>query len=229
MPFLNSSIVRWLASLRGRSGFDSSIVEAVSIAKDKLSNYQSTQLSPSKGWSASGRNWRLRHSGFTLIELLVVISIIAILVAAATASWTNAQQKSRDGKRKSDLKSIQQSLELYFQNNGFYPKSGDDIGLNALVCNTSTDTHIVAWGGNFNCNNISYFNPMPKDPINIVPNVYYYQEAGVNTSGFPLKYQLNASLENEKDQDYCRSGDAVCGAKLGCTPPANKNYCVVNP
>src|SRR3990167_6962536 len=59
--------------------------------------------------------------GFTLIELLVVISIIAILVAAATASWTNAQQKSRDGKRKSDLKSIQQSLELYLQDNGTYP------------------------------------------------------------------------------------------------------------
>src|SRR3989344_1659457 len=61
------------------------------------------------------------NNGFSLIELLVVIAIIGILLAAATISWTNAQQKGRDGKRKADLKSIQQALELYFAQNGYYP------------------------------------------------------------------------------------------------------------
>src|SRR3990170_251036 len=64
-----------------------------------------------------------KRRGFSLIELLVVITLIALLIGAAAASYTNAQQKGRDGKRKTDLKAIQQALELYFQQNGYYPPS----------------------------------------------------------------------------------------------------------
>lgn len=62
--------------------------------------------------------------GFTLIELLVVIAIIGILTTMVTASFTAAQRRARDTARKSDLKAIQQALELYFQANGRYPMIG---------------------------------------------------------------------------------------------------------
>lgn len=217
----NSLIVRW---------FDSRI-EKIKHSNKKLPNYPTTQLP----------NFR---SAFTLIELLVVISIIAILVAAATASWTNAQKKSRDGKRKSDLKSIQQALELYFQNNGFYPLSGDTNGLNALQCNIPSplDKNYIGWGQNFSCGTgtekISYMNPVPKDPIQnaALKFIYYYEAPDTNHNERPLKYTLSANLENEKDQDRCDKTGPFAGpegcknqSKLPCQPAANFNYCVVNP
>jgi prepilin-type N-terminal cleavage/methylation domain-containing protein len=51
------------------------------------------------------------RSGFTLLELLVVISIIGILVALGTVSYTTAQQKARDAKRRGDLKAWSAALE----------------------------------------------------------------------------------------------------------------------
>ena len=50
--------------------------------------------------------------GFTLIELLVVIAIIGILAGFAIASFTSAQQKARDSKRKGDIDALVKALEL---------------------------------------------------------------------------------------------------------------------
>ncbi len=59
--------------------------------------------------------------GFTLLELLVVIAIIAVLISMATVSYSSAQRKSRDSKRKSDLRAMQAALEQYnADNNGAY-------------------------------------------------------------------------------------------------------------
>jgi len=56
--------------------------------------------------------------GFTLIELLVVISIIGILVAVAVASYTGAQIKARDARRRSDMKAVQSTMEQYYATTG---------------------------------------------------------------------------------------------------------------
>ena len=59
--------------------------------------------------------------GFSLIELLVVIALIGILTAIATASYTTMQKKSRDSRRISDMKAIQQGLEQSFSDTLAYP------------------------------------------------------------------------------------------------------------
>ena len=165
-------------------------------------------------------NWKFQ-SAFTLIELLIVITIIAILVAAAGASWTNAQQKSRDGRRKSDLKGIQQALELYFQQNGHYPQSSND---GKLMCPGSAS--VVEWGKNFTCDGgvTSYMNPLPKDPVNSSGYTYYFESSVVLPAIVPLTYTISAKIENEKDPD-------IKSENLTCTPqqPGGYNYCVINP
>lgn len=67
---------------------------------------------------------------FSLIELLVVIALIGILVAVATVSYTTIQKRSRDSRRTTDLKAVQQAFEQYYANsNASYP--GNCTGLDA--------------------------------------------------------------------------------------------------
>ena len=57
----------------------------------------------------SNKSSRGNTSAFTLIELLVVISIIGILAAMVTVSFTASQRQARDAAKKSDLKQYQTS------------------------------------------------------------------------------------------------------------------------
>lgn len=178
------------------------------------------------------RIWQFKKA-FTLIELLVVISIIAILVAAATVSWTNAQQKARDGRRKSDLKSTQQAIELYFQENGTYPASENG----QIKCNNPGDIRTRNWGSNFDCGSRTYINPLPKDPKWDNTLEYYYESvASATSANVFLEYKISASLENSNDQEYCTPGGSSCEdqGKLPCTPRAGAvlpgySYCVIQP
>lgn len=52
--------------------------------------------------------------GFSLLELLVVVGIISILLSIVASSYSTAQKKTRDAKRSSDLKTIQQAAEQYY-------------------------------------------------------------------------------------------------------------------
>lgn len=50
--------------------------------------------------------------GFTLIELLVVIAIIAILSMIGLTVFTTIQKNARDAKRKADINSIANAIEM---------------------------------------------------------------------------------------------------------------------
>ena len=64
---------------------------------------------------------KINRKGFTLIELLVVIAIIGILAGVVTVSVGNAQAKARDAKIDSDMSAISIALEMYYNDNGYYP------------------------------------------------------------------------------------------------------------
>lgn len=63
-----------------------------------------------------------RRGGFTLLEMLIVIALIGILVSIGVASYSQAQKKSRDSRRLSDLKAVQSGYEQYYaDNSAAYP------------------------------------------------------------------------------------------------------------
>lgn len=175
------------------------------------------------------------NNGFSLIELLTVIAIIGILVAAASVSWAQAQKKSRDSARKSELKSVQQALELYLQTYGTYPES--DNG--KIKCNVGTTSEQVTidWGSNFSCTKngkpLTFMSQLPKDPKGGDHNYYYYSKESETSTNVYLKYQISALLENSNDPDYCTKDDDC--PNLPCAPNDpdksnnGKSYCVIQP
>lgn len=109
------------------------------------------------------------NRGFTLIELLVVISVISLLSSIVFSALSNARAKARDAQRVSEVKQIQNALELYRAQNGGFPLS---TTLNAGAVCGSTVVAMSAW-----CNDIdvtswnllktaltSYISKLPKDP-----------------------------------------------------------------
>lgn len=72
------------------------------------------------------KNWSIAK-GFTLMELLIVIAIMAILVSLGAASYSTAQKSSRDARRRSDMKAIQNAVEQYLANTKAYPIAETDL------------------------------------------------------------------------------------------------------
>lgn len=123
-----------------------------------------------------------KKNGFTLIELLVVITIIGVLATLIMANFANIRERSRDVRRKSDLKQIQKALELYkeSQTDGIhYPEISDWITLDSSLEN-----------GN-------YMKTVPVDPVNSGDFIYTYNINATDN----LNYRLYACLENASDQD----------------------------
>lgn len=96
-----------------------------------------------------------QNFGFSLLELLVVISIIGILVAVGTASYTGAQKKVRDSRRMQDLKAIQNAQEQYYITNGSY------VHIRAGVSDNTCFGSIP-----------EAMDKVPTDPKNVTPYTY---------------------------------------------------------
>jgi len=119
---------------------------------------------------------KLKKFGFTFIEILVVVTIIGVLVMIGSVSYSSANKKSRDGKRKADMEQIRVALEMYRADVGTYPATA---GLDVTSCTGS-----LTYSGN------TYLDPIPCDPLNNA--TYYYSYACVNPF---TTYTISATLE----------------------------------
>lgn len=144
--------------------------------------------------------------GFTLIELLIVISIIGVLAAVGFVSYSSAQSKARDSRRKQDLKSIATALELYYGvNRSYLAVPGDGY----YVSTTNP--------GNWLPQLLSpskFINVLPIDPLNTgdpkIDNTtsfgYSYWSNPDGTCGSANTYYLlETKLENIDDPDSNKS------------------------
>lgn len=130
--------------------------------------------------------------GFTLIELLIVIVILGILSVIGLGSFTAAQTKSRDSKRKSSLNAIVTSLEVYYNDFGSYPN--DDGNGKIMGCGPGgVAATACSFGSQWSTDNgTMYMVQLPVDPS--VNDFYYISNAGKD-------FQIYARLENVHDRD----------------------------
>ncbi|OGD71176.1 hypothetical protein A3A84_02320 [Candidatus Collierbacteria bacterium RIFCSPLOWO2_01_FULL_50_23] len=128
--------------------------------------------------------------GFTLIELVVVIAIIATLTGLAAFNFGQARSRARDVQRKSELRQIQNALELY--KNDQFPQSYPDnaIGLSAALVS-------------------AYMERLPVDPKEKVEDGTWFDYGYNRTS--QLTYALQTCLENTSDPDKL-TPVVTCGA-----------------
>lgn len=128
---------------------------------------------------------KLLNKGFTLIELLVVISIIAILITIGLSSYSTAQKKVRDSKRKSDIKEVQNSLEQYYSVCAYQYPVPTNFYSQGIVCSSPS---------------IGIMPTVPTDPRGTPP--YYCPTPASNCSA--TQYKICAALESESSS-FCVS------------------------
>ena len=92
--------------------------------------------------------------GFSLIEIMVVVVILGILAALVVPKIISRPDEARVVKAKQDVLSIQNALDLYKLDNGFYPST--DQGIQALVHRPNDSPSPQNWQ--------SYLKSAPKDP-----------------------------------------------------------------
>lgn len=92
--------------------------------------------------------------GFSLIEIMVVVVILGILAALVVPKIISRPDEARVVKAKQDVLAIQNALDLYKLDNGFYPST--EQGLMALVEKPTTSPEPRDWK--------MYLKTVPKDP-----------------------------------------------------------------
>lgn len=156
-----------------------------------------------------------KSGGFTLIELLVVISIISGLAALIMPNFMAVREKGKDTTRRADLRSLQQGLELYRQNQDppLYPATLPTPG----QCWSSN-------GGESSCTgDIVYIKKVPGDPVTKVsglPLGYLYTPSADRTT-----YEICSCMDNTADPNNT-AGDCLVDT-YEC--PSGYKYVITQP
>ena len=95
-----------------------------------------------------------KQLGFSLIEIMVVVVILGILAELVVPKIIGRPDEARVVKAKHDILTLENALELYQLDNGFYPST--EQGLHALVQKPSSDPMPQNWK--------AYLKSLPKDP-----------------------------------------------------------------
>lgn len=115
------------------------------------------------------------RAGFTLIEMIIVIAIIGILATIVIRSFVFLAS-ARDSKRISDIRTVQNYLELYNNAVGNYPSVSTWSGTGSLTDVLKTTVNVSA-----------------PQPVN---TAYGYCYSPTDTQGgVPLSYVVGAKLE----------------------------------
>jgi general secretion pathway protein G len=137
------------------------------------------------------------NQGFTLIEILIVVAIIAILASVVLVGLGPTQRAGRDARRISDLRSVQNGLELFFNKCGYYPGtiSGGTCATTAPGSWTELGAALTGVG----------VNNLPNDPNSNASYGYAILSSG---SG----YVVGAALEDPNNGAFSNYSSPIPGA-----------------
>ena len=151
--------------------------------------------------------------GFTLIEILIVVSIIAILASSVLVGFGPTQKQGRDTRRISDLRQVQNALEIYYAKCGYYP-GGVQAGTSCASTFSATanwaDLKTALKGSTIGINNV------PDDPS--ANRTYYY---GTDSTG--SNYVIKAVFEDVNNPSL---RDSYKTDINGVTCAGAADYCV---
>lgn len=82
----------------------------------------------------------IKCKGFTLLEMMVIIIILGLLASLTIPSVMSNKNRADQLKALSDIAAIENALDMYKLDNGYYPTESQ--GINSLVIKTNriTDT-----------------------------------------------------------------------------------------
>lgn len=173
------------------------------------------------------------NKGFTLIEILIVVAIIGILASIVLVGLNPSKKAANDARRLSDLKQVQNALELFYNKCGYYPVPG--VSETGSSCNDFT-THksgqtpdptqeTVTWTGLTNSlrNSVPGVGTIPSDPVGGTFSYTY----GVDLSdgqSYVLKAQTESNPQALKSS-YSELFDIFGYVGFICDP-SQGHYCI---
>ncbi len=121
------------------------------------------------------KNSKSLEKGFSLIEILVVLMIIGLLTAVVAINVLPSQDRARIDKAQTDIRILEQALELYRLDMFSYPSEQE--GLKALIEKPSNNKFSDRYrqGG--------YIRKLELDPWG---NDYLYERPGKNNNPFEI-------------------------------------------
>ncbi len=138
----------------------------------------------------------------------MVIAIIGVLATLAVVSLQQARKNARDVKRLADIKQVQTALELYFNDQGYYPAS-------------TSVTSSISYGSNI------YMASLPKAPLpadggcSLSENQYIYSEQGVDDGSYFLSFCLGGKAGSLEGGNKCAFPGGIYN--FSCTEPEGES------
>jgi len=148
--------------------------------------------------------------GFSLVELVLIMGLTVVVTGVLMTAFRPYEQKAkaRDGKRLSDISTLDRAVNEYRVDKGVYPDTVNILRMSTSLPQGNVGPLEKANDGWIDANLSSYTTRLPSDPINDATYHYSYKH---NQSG----YEINAVLEFLNENMQNDGGDDATAYEVG--------------